>query len=153
MAQLVLNLLLHTEGKWHETKISGLILLCFLMQQCDFIIFTTTLEGSRETCALEVLHLLLLLSKLLSFLCFFSKLAIAFWFRTWANALVVFVFKWWCFFLGIIQRWLFWRELQWIILSENMRGDLPNFRWAQRPGNLLPLIDSWLNWGEILWLI
>lgn len=86
------------------------------------------------------------------FFVIFSKLAIVLWFRTWINASVIFVFKWWCLFLGIVQRWLFWGELQWIIAYENMRGGLPNFRWAPRLCTLLPSISSRLNWGEALWV-
>lgn len=78
--------------------------------------------------------------KVVFYFVLFSKLAIVFWFRTWRNLLVVFVFKCWCFFLGVIQRWVFWGELQWIIASENMRGDLPNFRRA------LILHSPAINW-------
>lgn len=83
----------------------------------------------------------------------FSKLAIVLWFRTWINASAVFVFKWWCFFLGVTQRWLFWGELPGIIASENMRGDLPNFRWALRLCILLPwLVHDWNEEKSICYL-
>lgn len=112
MAQLVFSLLPHTEGWWHETKISVLILLCFLMQQCDFIVFTTPLEGRQQwdLCSRNAAFPFIAF-QVVFFFVLFSKLAIVFWFRAWRKALAVFVFKWWCFFLVIIQRWLFWGEL------------------------------------------
>lgn len=84
--------------------------------------------------------------------CYFSKAAIAFLFRTLINTLVVFIFKWWCFFLDINQIWLFWGKLQWIIASENMMDDLPNFRLSLRLCVLLTLVGSLLSWSEVHWL-
>lgn len=137
----------------HETKNSVFILLCFLMQQSDSMVLRTTSEGSSEIRTPIVLHFLLLLSKLFSFLHRFSKLAIVFLFRTWVNTLVVFVFKCWCLFLDINQRWLFWGDLQWITASENVMDDLPNFTWALRLFVFLPLVGSLLSWGEVIGLI
>lgn len=85
-------------------------------------------------------------------MCYFSKLAIVYLFRTLINTLVVFIFQWWCFFLGINQIWLFWGKLQWIIASENMMDDLPNFRLSLRLCFLLTLVGSLLSWGEVNWL-
>lgn len=73
-----------------------------------------------------VLQFFLLLSKLFSGLCCFSRLTLAFLFRKWINTSVVFVFRWWSFFLDVSQIRLFRGELQWIIASENITDDLPN---------------------------